>query len=182
MNMLLWFQENWLISFGLLIVSVLHCFKLGTTASAVLRTEFKHWPPPGSLIFHQSPLAQEGISRNHSRFRFRRKQSILGKESNCKCTIDAADFPQKSYILFFSFWNWQLTKSTTCGKSFITLGLNQTINNGLLFQNCTGVRGTINYYTNKKITFGEIQCSYRTFGANWLNWGTLANEMWIMRL
>lgn len=69
-----------------------------------------------------------------------------GKENNCTCTIDAADFPQKSYIFFFfSFRNWQLTKSTTYGKSFITLGPNQTINNGLLCQNCTRVRGTINY-------------------------------------
>lgn len=103
------------------------------------------WP----LIFHQSPSSQEGVSTNHSRFRLRWKQSITGKENNCKCTIDAADFPQKSYI-FFSFWNWQLTKSTTCGKSFITLGLDQAINNGLLCQNCTGIRGTINYCKNKK--------------------------------
>ena len=87
-------------------------------------------------------------------------------------TIDAADFPQKSYIFFFlfSFWNWQLTKSTTCGKSFITLGPNQTINNGFLCQSCTEVTGTINYYGNFKMTFVEIQRSSRTFNANWVNW------------
>lgn len=88
------------------------------------------------------------------RVQVKAKQSITGKENNCKCTIDAADFPQKSYIFFFfSFWNWQLTKSTTCGKSFITLGPNQTINNGLLCQSCSGVSGTIYYYKNKKLGF-----------------------------
>lgn len=134
-------------------------------------------PPSWPLIFHQSPSSQEGVSTNHSRFRLRRKQSITGKEN----TIDSADFPQKSYI-FFSFLNWQLTKSTTCGKSFITLGPNQTINNGLLCQSGTGVTGTINYYSHFNMTFGEMWCSSRTFCANWLNWWMSAKEMWIMRL
>lgn len=133
----------------------LHCNTQATNAlfpcctEAGIQTAAPSWP----LIFHQSPSSREGVSTNRSRFRLRWKQSITGKENDCMCSIHAADFPQKSYIFFFSFWNWQLTKSTTCGKSFITLGPNQTINNGLLCQNGEGVRGTINYHKKTKFDF-----------------------------
>lgn len=115
---------------------------------------------PQSYVIYQ--ILKKSASTIHSG---KRKQ--LQMHSRCRW------FPSRNLISSFS--NWQLTTLTTCGKSFITLGRNQTINSGLFCPKCAEVRGT-------GMTFQAIQRSSRTLRANWLNGWTSAKEIWIMRL
>lgn len=96
------------------------------------------------------------------------------EKSNRKSTKDVAP---KSYILFFlKTGSWQHQPHVE--KSFITLGRNQTINNGLLCQNCAGLRRMMDYQEKLE----EKRTSWcRRRRISTLMDPRRPREMWIMR-
>lgn len=82
------------------------------------------------------------------------------------------------YLRLLSCLKQQLTKSTTCGKSFISLEQNQSLINDLLGPNCSWARGTISY--TKRVLLG-MWGHFVQFGTNPGKWPK-KSEWWDFKL